>query len=169
MLNPSITQRYLSMLTVLLFISCQQHNSPSIENNSPIEPAIQTVPEENPLPSLQEVKNNSKILGTTGMLETIKEEYTVADPIDINYLRQYPNGCFEQQEVSHNVTENTITHTLRVIDHSSEGKYCSLAIIPGGFTHQITDLQAGEYNGQILMNEELQLEYTISVTEVKDK
>ena len=153
------------MFPILMLIACQQHKSQTIENTTSTDTPSTSVEEKKPLPSMQEVKDNNKILTTSGLLQSLQDEYSVGVPIEINYLRQYPNGCFEQQEVVHSRKENNLTHEFTVIDHSSEGNYCTMAIIPGGFIHNLECLNAGTYTGQIIMNGELQLEYYFTVTD----
>ncbi len=150
------------MLSVLLLIACQQHKSQTIENIPPIE-ATPSVEEKKPLPPLEGVKENTKILTTSGLVQSLNAEYIAGEPIEINYLRQYPNGCFEQQDVTHSRIDKSLTHEFTVIDHSSEGNYCTMAIVPGGFSHTIEGLSAGAYTGQIIMNGVKQLEYSFTV------
>ena len=150
------------MLHLLLCISCSQHtvkvDPPPSEPET--EPTV-TEPNRPPIDQLK-LKERSNILLTTGVVEDLKATYSTT-PIEINYIRQYPNGCFEQQEPTHTVSNLTLTHEITVVDHSESGAMCTMAIVPGGFSYQAKDLQPGQYTGEIFLNGELQLQYRFGI------
>ena len=151
------------MFHFALWISCAQHATRI--DSPPSEPALENPSTEPATPPIDvnKIKERSNVLLTTGAVEGLQPTYDSATPIEINYIRQYPNGCFEQQEPVHSLSGQTIRHEVTVVDHSTSGGMCTMAIVPGGFTYRISDLQPGQYSGQIFLNGQLQLNYTFNI------
>ena len=153
------------MIPILLFFACLQHNQSHPESNDTISSSSSESSNEGKTPPIDItiIQENAKILGTIGKLKDLEQRYPKGSIIEINYDRQYPNGCFEQMEPTHEIKGQLIVHRFEVKDHTSPETMCTMAVIPGGFLHVLKDLEIGHYSGQILMNDKLQLEYTFDV------
>jgi len=153
------------LFSILITLSCTQHNKATVDPNEAVQQPLAEAPPKPPLPDISTIKKTSSILLDTGKMETIEEQYKQGSSINITYLRQYPNGCFEQQDIQHTIEDQQIIHNLTVVDHTSSGAFCSLAIVPGGFTYELPTLDVGHYSGRVLMNDEIQVEYQLEIIE----
>jgi hypothetical protein len=147
-----------------IFLACLHNGHQEPKNIDQSPPPVSPPKVSTPF-DVTEIQQNSAILLSTGMLLGMEKQYQKGDSIEIQYSRQYPNGCYEQLNDLVEIQGQRITHRIEMKDHTSTGGMCTMAIIPGGFTHQLENLDVGQYVGQILLNNELQIEYTLDITQ----
>ena len=121
-------------------------------------PSVITEPQPSKPPLAK--KNVTEALLTTGILDPIPGE--VNGPFTVQFRSMYRNGCWTQSEVETSKTGQAITHQYTT-KYEGEGKICTMALVPGGFTETM-DLEPGTYNGTVIVDGDTRANYTVTVT-----
>ena len=121
-------------------------------------PPVQTETEKAKPPIAQ--KNITEQLLTTGLLDPVPAE--TESPLTVQFRSMYRNGCWVQSKVETSISQKEITHQYEAT-YEGEGKMCTMALVPGGFTETM-NLDPGVYNGKVIVNGEVKATYSVTIT-----
>jgi hypothetical protein len=145
----------------ILLISCLPKKISPAPQISQVQEVETPSPEIEPPPFSGQVQ--TKTLLTVGILDPIPTEIKLNTSFLVQFRSLYPNGCWSQSEVTHQVSEQQITHEYTTT--LAEDRMCTMALIPGGFQTDLMLDSPGEYSGQILINGEVTTTYSITAVQ----
>lgn len=110
------------------------------------------------------IQNNTERLVKEGILDPVPNSVKVGDTITIQFRTLYPNGCWQQSEAKTSIDEQKISHSYTTT-YEGEGRMCTMAFVPGGFTTEISPKKLGTWEGAIWVNDEERARYSFTVVE----
>ncbi len=85
----------------------------------------------------------------------------VGQTFTVRYDSPGTDGCYRQEDEGVKFGDGTILHRYRTW---SEGEMCSMAMVPGGFSHQVTLAKAGTWTGTIERDGKVVSRYTVTAS-----
>ena len=147
----------------LAFFACSGKSTPPPTEST--EKPVATESEAPPVPQPKapfppgQIRTNEML--ETGILSPIPESIQAGESITVEYKILLPNGCWSLSKVQTERSEFALTHTLN--KNFEEGKVCTMAMRPAGFEEKLQLVTPGSYTGNIILNDEQILSYTVEV------